>query len=165
MIITNSGGIDFAVMAAGYNSLETMCPCHAWMVPLAEDESAQTSLAWSTEEHPVAFQDKILCVTVGVLKVCPETHGDSHVRTINDKKFAVLKRGLMYLASCHSTGVGCISIWLILADLDNMILIMADVWFCFIAFTQFRTCFYTFICLYVSLVHVQLIPGPTNLIP
>ena len=88
------GGIDFAVMASGYNAADTMCPCHAWMIPLVEDEKSMACLQWSTEKHELKFDNKTLTMNVGVLHVHRESR-EAYVRIIHGEKSAVLKRGLL----------------------------------------------------------------------
>lgn len=91
----DSGGIDFSVSSAGYNSIETMCPCHAWMVPIVDDEGSMIQLMWDTEKHTFTFGSKTLEIEIGVLKRSSEFDGECLVRIINGKKYAVMKRGLL----------------------------------------------------------------------
>lgn len=70
--------------------------CPAWMIPCAAEEADKPPLVYKVQTVKTDIKDdfgEFLQVRLSTL--VPSEHHLCHVRTIDDKYFAVLKRGLL----------------------------------------------------------------------
>ena len=101
------GGINFGVDGAHVGAIDVSNPSPAWMVAMVEDENEAPSLHWSTKQIETTFNGTNLTVNMGVLTSKPPmtTDGESPqpslclVKTVAGEKYAILKRGLVYLST------------------------------------------------------------------
>lgn len=89
--------MDFSIECEGYNSVDAMSPCFAWMIPPVPDEDVKPSVQWSTDTTQFKFNDKTLSITYGMLVPSDRTDGIALVRQINGAYYAIIKRGLLQL--------------------------------------------------------------------
>lgn len=91
-------GVDGSTWA----SVDVPTPCAAWMVPLVPDENTRPCLHYNTKTTHVTWEGKELVVEYAVLSAKPydgSTPPLCYVKSIGNKKFAILKRGLVPLDS------------------------------------------------------------------
>ena len=108
------GGLDFAVHAAGFNSLNNAVFSVAWMVPCVADESCQTCLEFDTETTQFSFtfggeDHGQIKLTYAVLRATESSI--CFVKEINGNQYAVLKRGLLLLGNDQSSVLHSLIVW------------------------------------------------------
>lgn len=78
---------------SAYGSLDCAAPSTAWLVPIVPNEAATPALVWKTQTIALKGESFNLTLEIGTLVpdkgLCPAV-------TMNDKHYAVLKRGLLY---------------------------------------------------------------------
>ena len=92
--------MNLGVDGSTFASVDVPTPCAAWMVPLVPDESTPPCLHYNTKTTNVTGGEKELVVEYAVLSAKP-SDGSAlpmcYVKSIGNKKFAILKRGLVSL--------------------------------------------------------------------
>lgn len=116
-----TGGMKFGVHGAGYSSIHSPMFCPAWIVPPVQDEKEQPGLKCETRYTEITFRGQRVKVVYHVL--VPNESGFCYIKIIDDKQYAVLKRGLL----CFGSTYGVYSLlavfgWFSLAVFDHMIL-------------------------------------------
>ena len=103
---TAPGGINFGVDGSHVGNIDVPNPSAAWIVAMVEDENESPSLHWSTRRVDTAFQGNKVAIDMGVLTSKPPVTPDGEspapslclVKTVAGQKYAILKRGLVYLS-------------------------------------------------------------------
>lgn len=91
-----SGGIQFGIDGSQYASIEQSSVfCTAWMINLVSDDSDKPGLIFKTE--PVELKVEDITYTIHVPCLVANTDVFCNVRDQDNGRFAVLKRGLLYL--------------------------------------------------------------------
>ncbi|CAK9087379.1 unnamed protein product, partial [Durusdinium trenchii] len=64
------GGMDLAVFAHGFNTMDVPSPCAAWMTPIGSERGDPISfnVQYDEHEHTFSFGGKELAITYGVLR-------------------------------------------------------------------------------------------------
>ena len=93
------GGLDFAVTADGFNTIDQPVCCAAWMVPCVPDDASKESLMYGTDHCTFDFNfagaSNIMCLVYPILKVSTSSSGHCYVKIIDGKHYAIIKRGLL----------------------------------------------------------------------
>jgi hypothetical protein len=108
----NRGGLDLAVNADGFNSVNNPVFSAAGMVPCVPDDSSKESLVYGTANHTFHHNfdgiDVKVSLAYPVLEVSAKTSGLCYVKNIDGQEYAVIKRGLLSL-SCIKHDQSCSS--------------------------------------------------------
>lgn len=90
-----SGGIKFGVSGVDFKTIQSPMFCPAWMVPPVQEEKEQPGLNCETRHMYTEFEGHRIKLTYYVL--VPNENGFCYVKYIGDKRYAILKRGLLCL--------------------------------------------------------------------
>lgn len=96
--------MPLGVDGSSYGSVAVSAPCTAWMVPLVPDDATQPCLHYATRRTHVTWKSQELVVDIGVLSSKAPGSDDGSiaiVKTIGQKHYAILKRGLLLLGGIN----------------------------------------------------------------
>ncbi|CAK9034850.1 unnamed protein product, partial [Durusdinium trenchii] len=83
------GGMDLAVFAHGFNTMDVPSPCAAWMTPIGSERGDPISfnVQYDEHEHTFSFGGKELAITYGVLRAA-SIEPEAVVRRVDGKHYA-----------------------------------------------------------------------------